>query len=77
MDEAPEDAALFIKAVGEIAWAHGMIQLARDTGITRGGRKVAKNQTRTASIARDVQQRPCSTFRFELLTTSLTGQYSV
>jgi len=37
MDEAPEDAALFTKAVGDIARARGMMQLARDTGITREG----------------------------------------
>ena len=37
MDEAPEDTALFTKAVGDIARARGMMQLARDTGITREG----------------------------------------
>ena len=37
MDEAPEDAALFTKAVDDIARARGMMQLARDTGITREG----------------------------------------
>ena len=37
MDEAHEDAALFTKAVGDIARARGMMQLARDTGITREG----------------------------------------
>ena len=37
MDQAPEDAALFAKAVGDIARARGMVQLARDTGLTREG----------------------------------------
>ena len=37
IDEAPEDAALFTKAGGDIARARGMMQLARDTGITREG----------------------------------------
>jgi probable addiction module antidote protein len=37
MDEAPEDDALFTKAVGDIARARGMMQLARDTGITEKG----------------------------------------
>jgi probable addiction module antidote protein len=37
MDEAPDDAALLSKAVGDIARARGMMQLARDTGITREG----------------------------------------
>lgn len=37
IDEAPEDTALFTKAVGDIARARGMMQLARDTGLTREG----------------------------------------
>ena len=37
LDQAPEDAALFAKAVGDIARARGMVQLARDTGLTREG----------------------------------------
>ena len=37
IDEAPDDAALFAKAVGDIARARGMMQLARDTGLTREG----------------------------------------
>lgn len=35
MGEAPEDAALFTKAVSDIARARCMMQLARDTGLTR------------------------------------------
>ena len=35
MGEAPEDAALFTKAVGDISRARGIVQLARDIGITR------------------------------------------
>lgn len=37
IEEAPDDAALFSKALGDIARARGMMQLARDTGITREG----------------------------------------
>ncbi len=37
MDQAPKDAALFAKAVGDIARARGMVQLARDTGLAREG----------------------------------------
>lgn len=37
MDKAPEDAALLTKALGDIARARGMMQLARDTGISREG----------------------------------------
>lgn len=37
IEQAPDDAALFAKALGDIARACGMMQLARDTGITREG----------------------------------------
>jgi len=36
-DEAPDNAALFTQAVGDIARDRAMMQLARDTGITREG----------------------------------------
>lgn len=37
IEQAPDDAALFAKALGDIALARGMMQLARDTGLTREG----------------------------------------
>ena len=37
LDDAPDDAALFAKALGDIARARGMMQLARETGLTREG----------------------------------------
>ena len=37
IEQTPDDAALFAKALGDIARARGMMQLARDTGITREG----------------------------------------
>ncbi|CAM3603748.1 addiction module antidote protein [Polaromonas hydrogenivorans] len=37
IEQAPDDAALFAKALGDIARARGMMQLARDTGLTREG----------------------------------------
>ena len=37
MNRAPEDAALFTKALGNIARTRGVLQLARDSGITREG----------------------------------------
>jgi probable addiction module antidote protein len=37
IQEAPDDAALFSKALGDIARARGMMQLSRETGITREG----------------------------------------
>ncbi len=37
LDEAGDDAAFIAKALGTIARAKGMTQLARDTGLTREG----------------------------------------
>jgi len=51
MDEAPDDAALLSKAVGDIARARGMMQLARDTGITREGLYKALGEQGNPSFA--------------------------
>ncbi|MEY4977955.1 MAG: hypothetical protein RLZZ352_225 [Pseudomonadota bacterium] len=51
INEAPEDAALFTKAVGDIARARGMMQLARDTGITREGLYKALGEQGNPSFA--------------------------
>ena len=37
LEEAPDDPALLAAALGDIARAHGMVQLAKETGITRDG----------------------------------------
>jgi probable addiction module antidote protein len=37
LDGAPEDPALLAAAIGDIARARGMVQLAKDTGLTREG----------------------------------------
>jgi len=37
MEEAPDDAAFIAAALGNIARARGMAQLAKDTGLTREG----------------------------------------
>jgi probable addiction module antidote protein len=37
MEEAGDDPALIAAALGSIARAHGMVQLAKDTGLTREG----------------------------------------
>jgi probable addiction module antidote protein len=37
LEEAPEDAVLLAAALGDVARARGMVQLARDTGLTREG----------------------------------------
>lgn len=51
IDEAPEDAALFTKAVGDIARARGMMQLAKGTGITREGLYKALGEQGNPSFA--------------------------
>ena len=37
LEQEPDNAALFTKALGDIARASGMMQLAKDTGLTREG----------------------------------------
>ena|SRR5882762_277740 len=37
LEEAPDDAALLAAALGDIARAYGMVQLAKQTGLTREG----------------------------------------
>ncbi len=37
LQEAPQDAAFIARAIGTVARARGMMQLARDTGISREG----------------------------------------
>lgn len=37
LEQAPDDASVFAKALGDIARARGMMQLAKDTGLTREG----------------------------------------
>lgn len=37
LEQAPDDAALFAKALGDVARARGMMQLAKDSGLSREG----------------------------------------
>ncbi|RGE40280.1 putative addiction module antidote protein [Comamonas testosteroni] len=37
LEQAPDDASVFAKALGDITRARGMMQLAKDTGLTREG----------------------------------------
>jgi len=37
LDETPDDPALIVAALGDIARARGMVQLAKETGLTREG----------------------------------------
>lgn len=37
LEQAPDDVAVFAKALGDVARARGMMQLAKDTGLTREG----------------------------------------
>lgn len=51
IEDAPNDAALFAKALGDIARARGMMQLARDTGLTREGLYKALGEQGNPSFA--------------------------
>jgi probable addiction module antidote protein len=50
MDEAGDDAAFIAQALGNIARARGMAQLARDTGLTREGLYKALNKDSNPSF---------------------------
>lgn len=49
MEEAGDDAAFIAQALGNIARARGMAQLAKDTGLTRKGlyKTLGKNSNRS------------------------------
>lgn len=51
LEEAPDDAAFLAAALGTIARAHGMVQLARDTGISRDGLYKALSKDGNPSLA--------------------------
>ena len=66
IDEAPDDAALFAKAVGDIARARGMMQPARDTGITREGLYMALGEHGNPSFATVVKVMPALGLQFNM-----------
>jgi probable addiction module antidote protein len=51
MEEAPDDAAFIADALGTIARARGMTQLAQETGLTREGLYKALNKDSNPSFA--------------------------
>lgn len=51
LEEAPEDSALLAAALGDIARARGMMQLAKDTGMTREGLYKALSKDGNPSLA--------------------------
>ena len=51
IEEAGDDAALIVEAIGNVARAHGMIQLAKDTGLTREGLYKALSATGNPSLS--------------------------
>lgn len=51
LEEAPEDAAFLAAALGTIARARGMVQLSRDTGISRDGLYKALSKDGNPSLA--------------------------
>ena len=51
LEQEPGNAALFTKALGDIARARGMMQLAKDTGLTREGLNKSLNEQGNPSIS--------------------------
>ena len=51
IEEAGDDAALITEAIGNVARAHGMIRLAKDTGLTREGLYKALSATGNPSLS--------------------------
>ncbi len=51
LEEAPDDAAFLADALGTIARARGMMQLSRDTGISRDGLYKALSKDGNPSLA--------------------------
>jgi probable addiction module antidote protein len=51
MDEAGDDAAYIAAALGDVARARGMVQLAKDTGISREGLYKALSHNGNPSLA--------------------------
>jgi len=51
LDEAPEDAAGIMRALGDIARAKGMSQVARDSGLSRESLYKALSETGNPSFA--------------------------
>ena len=64
IDEAPDGTALFAKAVGDIARARGMMQRARDTGISREGRYKALREQGNPSFSTVVKVMPALGLQF-------------
>ena len=71
MEQAPEDAALFAKAIGDIARARGMAQLARDTGLTREGLYKALGDQGNPSFATVVKVMRALGLQFNVGTRSV------
>lgn len=51
LEDAPGDTVLFAKALGDVARARGMMQLARDTGMSREGLYKALSENGNPSFA--------------------------
>ena len=66
IDESDGDAALVIAALGDIARARGMMQLARDTGLTREGLYKALSPEGNPSYA--TVMKVCKAFGLKLHT---------
>ena len=73
INEAPEDAALFAKALGDIARARGMMQLAKGTGITREWLHEALGEQGNPSFARVVKVMHALGLQFNVGARPLQG----
>lgn len=51
LEEAPDDATLLAAALGDVARARGMMELARETGLTREGLYKALSRDGNPSLA--------------------------
>ena len=65
LEEAPEDAALIAAALGDIARARGMVQLAKATGLTREGLYKALSKNGNPSLGTVLKVMQALGLRFE------------
>jgi probable addiction module antidote protein len=65
LEEAPEDAALIAAALGDIARARGMVQLAKATGLTREGLYKALSKNGNPSLETVLKVMKALGLRFE------------
>ncbi len=70
LEEAGDDPALFVHALGVVARAGSMSQLARDTGLTRGGLYKALSPAGNPTFATVAKVAKALGFRLTIETTA-------